>query len=63
MGANAVIAVDLDYETISTGSGGNMLMVTARNVECRAEAPVLLPIKGMAEPPWVLPYGYLVYRF
>ena len=29
MGANAVIAVDLDYETIGIGSGGNMLMVSA----------------------------------
>ena len=29
MGANAVIAVDLDYETISTSHGGGMLMVTA----------------------------------
>jgi uncharacterized protein YbjQ (UPF0145 family) len=28
MGANAVIAVDLDYETIGAGSG-NMLMVSA----------------------------------
>jgi len=28
MGANAVIGVDLDYETISSG-GGNMLMVIA----------------------------------
>lgn len=28
LGANAVVAVDLDYETINTG-GGNMLMVTA----------------------------------
>ena len=28
MGANAVVAVDLDYETISGGSG-NMLMVSA----------------------------------
>ncbi|MCP5116365.1 MAG: heavy metal-binding domain-containing protein [bacterium] len=28
-GANAVIAVDLDYETIGIGSGGNMLMVSA----------------------------------
>lgn len=27
-GANAVIEVDLDYETISTSSGGNMLMVS-----------------------------------
>lgn len=29
MGANAVIAVDLDYETIKPGPGGNMLMVSA----------------------------------
>ncbi len=29
LGANAVIAVDLDYETISTAHGGGMLMVTA----------------------------------
>jgi uncharacterized protein YbjQ (UPF0145 family) len=28
LGGNAVIAVDLDYETISSG-GGNMLMVSA----------------------------------
>jgi len=28
LGANAVVAVDLDYETISSGSG-NMLMVSA----------------------------------
>lgn len=29
LGANAVVAVDLDYETIGSGSGGNMLMVSA----------------------------------
>ncbi|MGH7574847.1 MAG: heavy metal-binding domain-containing protein [Longimicrobiales bacterium] len=29
LGANAVVGVDLDYETISTGSGGGMLMVSA----------------------------------
>ena len=29
LGANAVIGVDLDYETISTAHGGGMLMVTA----------------------------------
>ena len=29
MGANAVIAVDLDYETINISDGGDMLMVTA----------------------------------
>ena len=28
-GANAVIGVDLDYETIGIGHGGNMLMVSA----------------------------------
>ena len=28
-GANAVIGVDLDYETIGLGNGGGMLMVTA----------------------------------
>jgi uncharacterized protein YbjQ (UPF0145 family) len=28
LGANAVIAIDLDYETIGSG-GGNMLMVSA----------------------------------
>jgi uncharacterized protein YbjQ (UPF0145 family) len=29
LGANAVIGVDLDYETLGGGSGGNMLMVSA----------------------------------
>jgi len=29
LGANAVIGVDLDYETVGIGSGGNMLMVSA----------------------------------
>ena len=28
-GANAVVGVDLDYETIEMGSGGGMLMVSA----------------------------------
>ena len=28
MGGNAVIGVDIDYETISVGQGGGMLMVT-----------------------------------
>ncbi len=28
-GANAVIGVDLDYETINVGGGGGMLMVSA----------------------------------
>lgn len=29
MGANAVVGVDIDYENISTGSSGSMLMVSA----------------------------------
>lgn len=29
LGGNAVLAVDLDYETIGGGRGGNMLMVSA----------------------------------
>ncbi|GBD15834.1 hypothetical protein HRbin26_00728 [bacterium HR26] len=29
LGANAIIGVDLDYETIEMGGGGGMLMVTA----------------------------------
>ena len=29
LGANAVLAVDLDYETITVGQGGGMLMVSA----------------------------------
>jgi uncharacterized protein YbjQ (UPF0145 family) len=28
LGANAVVGVDIDYETIQAGQGGNMLMVT-----------------------------------
>jgi uncharacterized protein YbjQ (UPF0145 family) len=29
LGADAVVAVDIDYETIEVGGGGGMLMVTA----------------------------------
>ena len=29
LGANAIIGVDLDYETIELGGGGGMLMITA----------------------------------
>ena len=29
LGANAIIGIDLDYETITTGNGGSMLMVAA----------------------------------
>ena len=28
LGANAIVAVDLDYETIGSGQGGNMLIVS-----------------------------------
>lgn len=28
-GANAIVGVDLDYETIGSGQGGNMIMVSA----------------------------------
>ena len=34
-GGNAVLAVDLDYETISMGSGGGMLMVSASGTAVR----------------------------
>jgi uncharacterized protein YbjQ (UPF0145 family) len=36
MGANAVVAVDLDYETIGPG-GGSMLMVTASGTAVKTE--------------------------
>jgi uncharacterized protein YbjQ (UPF0145 family) len=36
LGANAVVAVDLDYETIGSGSG-NMLMVTASGTAVTTE--------------------------
>jgi uncharacterized protein YbjQ (UPF0145 family) len=36
-GGNAVIAVDLDYETISMGSGGGMLMVSASGTAVKYE--------------------------
>ena len=35
MGANGVIGVDLDYETIHVGRGGNMLMVSASGTAVR----------------------------
>jgi uncharacterized protein YbjQ (UPF0145 family) len=37
LGANAVIAVDLDYETISPGNAGSMLMVTASGTAVKVE--------------------------
>jgi len=38
MGANAVVGVDLDYETISTGGSGNMLMVSASGTAVKLES-------------------------
>jgi uncharacterized protein YbjQ (UPF0145 family) len=35
LGANAVIGVDLDYESIGIGDGGNMLMVSASGTAVR----------------------------
>lgn len=37
-GANAVLSVDLDYETISMGRGGGMLMVSASGTAVTAES-------------------------
>lgn len=37
LGANAVVAVDLDYETIQLGGGGGMLMVTASGTAIQFE--------------------------
>lgn len=35
LGANAVLGVDLDYETIQVSRGGNMLMVSASGTAAR----------------------------
>ena len=35
LGANAVIGIDLDYESIQTGSSGGMLMVSASGTAVR----------------------------
>jgi uncharacterized protein YbjQ (UPF0145 family) len=35
MGGNAVVAVDIDYESIQVGRGGNMLMVSASGTAVR----------------------------
>ena len=35
MGANAIIGVDLDYETIQSGGGGGMLMVSVSGTAVR----------------------------
>ena len=39
LGANAVVGVDLDYETIGVGSAGNMLMVSASGTAVVVEEP------------------------
>jgi uncharacterized protein YbjQ (UPF0145 family) len=35
LGGNAIVAVDLDYETISSGQGSTMLMVSASGTAVR----------------------------
>ena len=35
LGGNAIIGIDLDYETIQLGKGGSMLMVTASGTAVR----------------------------
>ncbi|MEX1182800.1 MAG: heavy metal-binding domain-containing protein [Gemmatimonadota bacterium] len=35
LGGNAVVSVDLDYESLQVGSGGNMLMVSANGTAVR----------------------------
>jgi uncharacterized protein YbjQ (UPF0145 family) len=35
LGANAVIGIDIDYETISIQDGGSMLMVTVSGTAMR----------------------------
>ena len=37
LGANAVVGVDLDYETIGSGGSGNMLMVSASGTAVSCE--------------------------
>ncbi len=37
LGANAVIAVDIDYESINMGNGGSMLMVATNGTAVRYE--------------------------
>jgi uncharacterized protein YbjQ (UPF0145 family) len=37
LGADAIVGVDLDYETIGVGRGGNMLMVTASGTAVKVQ--------------------------
>ena len=39
LGANAVVGVDVDYETISSGDRGGMLMVTASGTAVTVAGP------------------------
>jgi uncharacterized protein YbjQ (UPF0145 family) len=39
LGGNAIIGVDLDFESIQIGSGGSMLMVTATGTAIKLSAP------------------------
>src|SRR5688500_18028362 len=38
LGANAIVGVDLDYETIQVGQGGGMLMVSASGTAVTVQA-------------------------
>jgi len=38
LGANAIVGVDLDYETIQVGGGGGMLMVSASGTAVTIES-------------------------
>ena len=35
LGANAIIGIDIDYETINVGNGGSMLMVAVSGTAVR----------------------------
>ncbi|MEL7034990.1 MAG: heavy metal-binding domain-containing protein [Cyanobacteria bacterium J06592_8] len=37
LGANAIIGIDLDYETVSLGGGGGMLMVAASGTAVKVQ--------------------------
>src|SRR5687767_2395925 len=39
LGSNAVVAVDLDYESIQMGQGGGMLMVSASGTAVEIDRP------------------------
>jgi uncharacterized protein YbjQ (UPF0145 family) len=39
LGGNAIIAVDLDFESLQIGRGGSMLMVTATGTAIKLKSP------------------------